>query len=94
MLRGTYKHGYANYMTIKSDKKYWFLNLDQNKLYKDFPSDDSITRRLKKIIQIIIKNWNNNTELKGLNDNFSKNNIKELNNEEKNIFLILWLILE
>ena len=83
MLRGIYKHGYANYMAIKSDKKNWFLNLDQNKFNKDFPSDDSITRRLKKIIQIIIKNWNNNTELMNLNDNFSKSNIKELNNEEK-----------
>ena len=83
LLRGTYKHGYANYMAIKSDKKYCFLNLDQNNLNKDFPSADSITRRLKKIIQIIIKNWNNSTELMNLNDNFSKSNIKELNNKEK-----------
>jgi hypothetical protein len=30
----------------------------------------------------------------GLNDNFSKNNIKELNNEEKKHIFILWLILE
>ena len=90
LLRGTYKHGYANYMAIKADKKYCFSSLDQNNLNKDFPSADSITRRLKKIIQIIIKNWNNNTELMNLNDNFCKNNIKgikELNNDEKkNIF--------
>jgi len=33
---------------------------------KDFPSADSITRRLKKVMQIIIKNWNNN-ELMNLN---------------------------
>jgi hypothetical protein len=65
------------------------FDLDQNKLNKDFQSDDSITRRLKKIIQIIIKNWNNNAELMGLNDNFSKNNIKELNNEEKKHIFIL-----
>ena len=90
LLRGTYKYGYANYVAIKSDKKYCFSTLDQNSLNKDFPSADSITRRLKKIIQIIIKNWNNNTELMNLNDNFSKNNfggIKELDNEEKkNVF--------
>ena len=41
-------HGYANYRAIKSDKKYWFLNLDQNKPNKDFQSADSITRRIKK----------------------------------------------
>ena len=90
LLRGTYKHGYANYVAIKNDKKYCFSSLDHNILNKDFPSADSITRRLKKIIQIIIKNWNNNTELMNLNDNFGKNNnkgIKELTNDEKkNVF--------
>ena len=92
LLRGTYKYGYANYTDIKTDKKLCFSNLDQNNLNKDFPSADSITRRLKKIIQIIIKNWNNNIELMNLNDTDKfngKNNkgIKELNNDEKiNIF--------
>ena len=38
---------FSNYK-IKNNIYY----LDQNKLNKDFPSDDSITRRLKKIIQI------------------------------------------
>ena len=88
LLRGTYKHGYANYLAIKADKKLCFSSLEQNNLNKDFPSADSITRRLKKIIQIIIKNWNNNSELMNMNESdkfLGKNNkkIKELNNEEK-----------
>ena len=87
LLRGTYKHGYASYANIKNDKKLCFS--DQNNLSKDFPSADSITRRLKKIIQIIIKNWNNNNELMNLNENEkyyginSIHKIKELNNDEK-----------
>ena len=60
LLRGTYKHGYANYIAIKSDKKLCFSSLEQSGHKKDFPSADSITRRLKKVMQIIIKNWNNN----------------------------------
>lgn len=89
LLRGTYKHGYANYGNIKSDKKYCFSSLEQNNQNKDFPSSDSITRRLKKIVQIIIKNWNNNNELMNMNENdklLGKNNnkkAKELNDEEK-----------
>ena len=73
-------------MPIKTDKKYCFASLEQNNINKDFPSADSITRRLKKIVQIIIKNWNNNSELMNLNENLGRNiikNIKELNNEEK-----------
>jgi len=86
LLRGTYKHGYANYLAIKSDKKLCFSSLEQSGQKKDFPSADSITRRLKKVMQIIIKNWNNN-ELMNLNqsDKFLTQNkkIKELKIEEK-----------
>ena len=86
LLRGTYKHGYANYIAIKSDKKLCFSSLEQSGHKKDFPSADSITRRLKKVMQIIIKNWNNN-ELMNLNQSerfFIQNKkIRELKKEEK-----------
>ena len=86
LLRGTYKHGYANYIAIKSDKKLCFASLEQSGHKKDFPSADSITRRLKKVMQIIIKNWNNN-ELMNLNQSerllTQNKNIKELKKEEK-----------
>ena len=87
LLRGTYKYGYANYMDIKADKKLCFSSLEKNNQIKDFPSADSITRRLKKIMQIIIKNWNNNNELMNLNQNdrflLGNKKEKELNNDEK-----------
>ena len=86
LLRGTYKHGYANYIAIKADKKLCFSSLEHSGQKKDFPSADSITRRLKKVMQIIIKNWNNN-ELMNLNqsEKFLTQNkkIKELKTEEK-----------
>ena len=86
LLRGTYKHGYANYIAIKADKKLCFASLEQSGQKKDFPSADSITRRLKKVMQIIIKNWNNN-ELMTLNQSekfLNQNkNIKEFKIEEK-----------
>ena len=87
LLRGTYKHGYANYIAIKADKKLCFASLEQGGHKKDFPSADSITRRLKKVMQIIIKNWNNNNEIMNMNqsDRFFNQNKKkkELKTEEK-----------
>ena len=50
-----------------------FQVLEQNSL---IPSADSIIRRLKKVVQIIIKNWNNNSELMILNDKWAEYNKK------------------
>ena len=88
LMRGTYKYGYANYSAIKSDQKLSFSKLDQNILSKEFPSADSITRRLKKIVQIIIKYWNNNIYTANWNnDNLNyiniDNNKNVLSNEQK-----------
>jgi len=66
-----------------------FLEFEQSGQKKDFPSADSITRRLKKVMQIIIKNWNN-IELMSLNQSekfFIQNKkIKEFKTEKKRNF--------
>ncbi len=55
LLRGTYKYGYANYNLMRQDPKLSFSKLDKESNYQDFPSADNLTRRLKKLIQIIVK---------------------------------------
>lgn len=60
LLRGTYKYGYANYQQMRSDQKLSFSKLEKDSSFQEFPNADTITRRLKKLIQIIIKSENNN----------------------------------
>ncbi len=82
LLRGTYKHGYANYNLIRKDAKFSFCKLDKNS-FQEFPNADTITRRLKKIVQIIMKSDN----LISGSDNDKENVIKESTGfslEEKN----------
>ncbi len=55
LLRGTYKHGYANYQLMRSDPKLSFSKLEKDSNFQEFPNADTITRRIKKLIQIIIK---------------------------------------
>lgn len=55
LLRGTHKHGYANYQIMKQDPKLCFSKLEKDSNLQEFPNADTITRRLKKLIQIIIK---------------------------------------
>ena len=59
LLRGTYKHGYANYSSMKKDNELSFGKLEGSSLH-DFPNPDTITRRLKRLIQIIIRKENEN----------------------------------
>ena len=80
LLRGTYKYGYANYSLMRKDNKFSFSKLDKNS-FQEFPNADTITRRLKKIVQIIMKSDNCNS----LSDN--EKDIKESTGftlEEKN----------
>ena len=67
----------------------YFIRITFRSLTSDFPSADSITRRLKKVMQIIIKNWNN-IELMSLNQSekfFIQNKkIKEFKTEKKRNF--------
>ena len=83
LLRGTYKHGYANYHQMRSDPKLSFSKLEKDSNFQEFPSADTITRRIKKLIQIIIKNESNN----GLISFENKKSLKEptgFNLQEKN----------
>jgi hypothetical protein len=59
LLRGTYKYGYANYNMMRSDPKLSFSKLEKDSSFQEFPNADTITRRLKKLIQIIVKSENN-----------------------------------
>lgn len=60
ILRGTYKYGYANYQLMRNEPKFSFTKLENETNFQDFPSADTITRRLKKLIQIIVKCESNN----------------------------------
>ncbi|KAL4474706.1 hypothetical protein ABPG72_002299 [Tetrahymena utriculariae] len=56
LLRGVYKYGYANYPTIRHAKEYCFSELEKiANVYQNFPTSDALTRRLKKLIQTILK---------------------------------------
>jgi hypothetical protein len=60
LLRGTYKYGYANYQQMRLDPKFSFCKAENESTFQDFPIADNITRRLKKLIQIIVKIESNN----------------------------------
>lgn len=83
LLRGTYKYGYANYQQMRSDPKLSFSKLEKDSSFQEFPNADTITRRLKKLIQIIIKSESSN----GVISFEDRKNIKEptgFSLEEKN----------
>ena len=83
LLRGTYKHGYANYQVMRSDPKLSFSKLEKDSNFQEFPNADTITRRIKKLIQIIIKSESSN----GIISFEDKKSLKEptgFNFEEKN----------
>ena len=59
LLAGTYKYGFANYISIKEDKKFgWFDVINSSAEQadeKNFPSPESLTRRLKKLLSIAMR---------------------------------------
>ncbi|CDW90426.1 transforming growth factor beta regulator 1 [Stylonychia lemnae] len=56
LLFGTYKYGYAMYQSMRSDTSLSFHKSEQvESQYQEFPNADNITRRLKKLVQIIGK---------------------------------------
>lgn len=56
LLYGTYKYGYATYNSMRSDTNLSFYKIDTVLgQYQEFPNADNITRRLKKLVQIIGK---------------------------------------
>lgn len=83
LLRGTYKYGYANYILMRRDSKLSFCKLDKNDSFQEFPNADTITRRLKKLIQIIIKCENNEGAI-SFEDNQNTKEPTGFSLEEKN----------
>lgn len=70
LIVGTYKYGYANYQLMRSNLSFKFHKLEGG--FQEFPNADTITRRLKKLIQIIVKEQPNLKKL-----NFTANNALE-----------------
>ena len=50
LIRGTHNHGYANYTQMRNDTNLSFSAIDTDSTFKEFPSADTITRRLKKLM--------------------------------------------
>ena len=50
LIRGTHKHGYANYTNMRNDPTLSFTAIDTDSSFKEFPTADTITRRLKKLM--------------------------------------------
>lgn len=50
LIRGTHNHGYANYTQMRNDPNLSFSAIDTDSSFKEFPSADTITRRLKKLM--------------------------------------------
>lgn len=55
LIRGTYTHGYANYNHMRSDTNLSFSQMESDTTFKEFPTADTITRRLKKLMASIEK---------------------------------------
>lgn len=55
LIVGTYKYGYADYQSMKNDPDFGFDTLEQVCQYSEFPSADALTRRLKKLVALIVR---------------------------------------
>ena len=80
LLRGIYKYGYANYASMKKDNELSFY-----KLYS-LPSSNSMTRRFKHLMQIIIHKENekeNNNEHENEHEDTINKDINGLSLDEK-----------
>lgn len=54
LIIGTYKHGYANYSLMKDAEEFSFNIIEKESYFCEFPNADAITRRLKKLIALIV----------------------------------------
>lgn len=53
LMFGTFKWGYGNYNMLKDDPKLSFSKLKPNDSYYAFPQAENLTRRLKKLAQLV-----------------------------------------
>lgn len=55
LIIGTYKYGYADYQSMIGDLDLGFSTLEKVCEYSEFPNADSLTRRLKKLVSLIVR---------------------------------------
>lgn len=55
LIVGTFRYGYANYQNMKNCDEFGFSDLEKNLYFQDFPNADTITRRLKKLMLLIVR---------------------------------------
>lgn len=55
LIVGTFKYGYADYNSMRNDQDFGFATLEKVCQYQDFPSADALTRRLKKLISLMVR---------------------------------------
>eukprot|EP01022_Parablepharisma_sp_SALTPOND_P011955 TRINITY_DN1525_c0_g1_i1.p1 TRINITY_DN1525_c0_g1~~TRINITY_DN1525_c0_g1_i1.p1 ORF type:complete len:608 (+),score=36.09 TRINITY_DN1525_c0_g1_i1:754-2577(+) len=87
LIVGTYKYGYANYQLMRADTSLSFHKLEGT--YQEFPNADTITRRLKKLIQTIVKEQHNLHKLNFTESAASEDEPTGWSLEEKNHILEL-----
>lgn len=85
LLLGVYKYGYANYVSIRNAKEYCFAELERAQTYQDFPVADNLTRRLKKLINTIVKIQQNQGEIDFEDEAESEEDEKSWGDAEKRI---------
>ena len=87
LLRGTYKHGYANYQLMRNDPSFCFSSAENETSFQEFPNADTITRRMKKLVQIIVKVEHNNGGIVSFEEVKNKKDPTGFNLEEKQAIL-------
>lgn len=55
LIVGTFKYGYAQYLDMREDKNLGFMILENMCKYSHFPNADTLTRRLKKLVSLIVR---------------------------------------
>ena len=89
LLLGVYKYGYANYVSIRNAREYCFAELEKAQTYQDFPVADNLTRRLKKLINTIVKIQQNQGEIDFEDEAESEEEEKSWSDTEKRILFLI-----
>lgn len=83
---GTCRFGYANYQTMKNCEEFGFNELEKTCSYQEFPNADTITRRLKKLIQLIVRHEQSTAKFDFDALDNDDNELEEFSKEEKRDF--------
>ena len=89
LIVGTCRFGYANYHAMKNYEEFGFGELEQTCSYQEFPNADTITRRLKKLIQLIVRHEQANGKFDFDTEENDDNELDEFGRNEKKDFFKL-----